>query len=326
VTVAGEITGAVTAWLAGLDPAQRASATFAFDDPERFVWAFTPEPPRRGLMLGEMDAAQRQAAMAIVDASLGERASAEVATIMALETTLGELERATGRHGWERRDPDRYWFAVFGDPAGEGRWSWRVGGHHVAVHLTISGGGGVGSTPSFLGANPAVVPSGPTAGARALPGEEALARDLLDALTPGEREIAIVDPVAPPEILSGNGARATLEGIPVGIRHDELGPAGRAGLEALVRHFVDRSRPEVAETDWARLLGDGLGELTFAWAGPDVPGHGHYYAVRGPTLLIEYDNTQNGANHIHAVRRDLVNDWGEDPLLAHYRAGHAEGA
>ena len=52
------------------------------------------------------------------------------------------------------------------------------------------------------------------------------------------------------------------------------------------------------------------------------PGRGHYYAVRGPSFLLEYDNTQNGANHIHAVWRDLETEWGGDALTTHYRAAH----
>ncbi len=325
MTAVAAISEAVGRWLASLDADQRAAATYGFDDPERFVWAFTPDPPRRGLMLRDMSVPQRQAAMAIVAASLGERASGEVATIMALETTLGDLEREVGRPGWERRDPDRYWFAVFGDPAGDGPWSWRVGGHHVTVHLTMADGKVVGSVPSFLGANPAVIPSGPQAGGRALTGEETLARALLAELTAEQRRIAVIDPVAPPEILSGNGRRAEVRGVPAGIRHDELDPAGRTALERLIRHYVDRSCADVAGADWSRLADAGLGSITFAWAGPEAPGRGHYYAIHGPALLIEYDNTQNGANHIHAVRRDLTNDWGEDLLAAHYRTGHPSG-
>jgi Protein of unknown function (DUF3500) len=324
MSAASDIAHAVASWLGVLDDAQREAATFAFDEAERSVWAFTPDPPRRGLMLADMDAGQRRAAMAIVEAGLSARAAAEVATIMALETTLGAIERAAGRRGWERRDPDRYWFAVFGDPAGAAPWSWRVGGHHVAVHLTMSDDRVIGTAPSFLGANPAVIPSGPQVGDRALTGEETFARALLAELTPDQRRVAIVDPVAPPEIHSGNGARADVRGVPTGIRHGALDRAGQMALERLVRHYVDRSRPDLAEADWSRLE-DGLGALTFAWAGPDTPGRGHYYAIQGPTLLIEYDNTQNGANHIHAVRRDLVNDWGEDLLAAHYRTAHPAG-
>ncbi len=167
-----------------------------------------------------------------------------------------------------------------------------------------------------------MVPSGPTAGARALTGEERLARDLLATLTPEQRAIAVVDPTAPPDIRSGTGRRADLRGVPVGIRQDDLDPPGRAALEALVRHYLDRARADVANVAWERIVDAGLGAVAFAWAGPDAPGRGHYYAVRGPRTLIEYDNTQNGANHIHAVWRDLTNDWGDDVLAAHYERGH----
>jgi hypothetical protein len=326
---ADELARAVSAWLDGLDAGQRSKATFPFGSAERFAWDYRPGE-RGGLALADMRLDQRAAAMAVVAAAMSARGADEVGAIIALETILGELERGVGRSGWTRRDPERYWFAVFGEPGpGAGAWaeagapwSWRIGGHHVAIHLTVADGRIVGSAPSFLGANPAVVPRGPSAGARTLPGEEALARELVAGLSVEQRAIAIVDPVAPPDILSGNGARAEVAGIPVGIRHDDLGPPQQAGLERLVRHYLGRAREEVAAADWDRIANAGLAAITFAWAGPLEPGRGHYYAVRGPQFLIEYDNTQNDANHIHAVWRDLTNDWGEDLLAGHYRQGH----
>ena len=266
---------------------------------------------------------QRDAAMSIVRASLSTRGAAEVAAVMALETVLGELERRAGRPDWGRRDPERYWFAVFGEPDDTAPWSWRVGGHHVAVHLTLARGGVAGRAPSFLGANPAVVPDGPSAGARALTGEEALARRLLATLTPAARNLAIVDDTAPADILSGNGPRAHVAAIPTGIRHTDLDRPGRDALERLVRHYLGRVRPDLAARAWSGILDDGLDHVRFAWAGPAAVGHGHYYAVRGPGFLVEYDNTQDGANHIHAVWRDLANDWGEDLLAGHHAADHA---
>ena len=180
----------------------------------------------------------------------------------------------------------------------------------------------VGATPSFLGANPAVVPSGGLAGTRTLPGEEALARELLSALTPDERRVAVVDDRAPADILTGTGRQADVRSVPAGIRHADLGATPRTGLERLLRYYVDRVRAEVADAAWAGIADAGLGEVTFAWAGPETPGRGHYYAIRGPGFVVEYDNTQNGANHIHAVWRDLENDWGEDFLAAHLTAAH----
>jgi hypothetical protein len=322
---ASEITAAARAWLDSLDDGQRAAAQFPFDDAERFVWMYVPGP-RDGLALRDMTASQRAAASAIVGASMSARTAGEIAAIIALETVLGELEQTGGRSGWQRRDPELYWFAVFGSPGSAEPWSWRVGGHHVAIHVTVADGAVVGTTPSFLGANPAVVPGGPLAGTRTLPGEEALARDLLAELTAGERGAAIVDDHAPADILTGTGRLADVGSVPVGVRHADLGLSRQASLERLVRHYLDRVRSEVAAAAWQRILGDGLGDVTFAWAGSDTPGRGHYYAVRGPQFVIEYDNTQNGANHIHAVWRDLENDWGGDLLGEHLASAHATGS
>ena len=318
---ARDITAAARAWLEGLDDGQRAVATFPFASPERFVWMYVPGP-REGLAIRDLRPDQREAARAIVAASLSARAAGEVAAIIALETVLGELERSEGRLGGPRRDPELYWFAVFGDPETSEAWSWRVGGHHVVIHVTIAGDRVVGATPSFLGANPSIVPRGPLAGTATLPGEEALARDLLAALSPAERSVAIVDDTAPADILSGTGRLADVRSVPVGVRHADLGAAGRTALERLVRHYVDRVRPDVASEAWERSVAGALGDVTFAWAGSDVPGRGHYYAVCGPAFVIEYDNTQNGANHIHAVWRELANDWGEDLLARHLASSH----
>lgn len=321
MTPADEFARSVRAWLDGLDAGQRATATFPFASPERFAWDYRPGD-RGGLALADMRPAQRSAALAVVGAAMSARGAEEIAAIIALEAILWALERESGRSG-HSRDPEHYWWAVFGDPAAGGPWSWRIGGHHVAIQLTLADARIVGSAPSFLGANPAVVPSGPTPGARALTGEETLARALVAGLSSEQQAIAVVDPVAPPDILSGIGARADLTGIPNGIRHDDLTAPQQEGLERLIQHYLGRARDEVAAADWERIVDAGLAAVTFAWAGPLEPGRGHYYAVRGPQFLVEYDNTQNDANHVHAVWRDLTNDWGEDTLAGHYRQGHA---
>jgi len=322
--VVDALAGAARAWLATLDPVQRARATFPFDSPERMVWAYVPGN-REGLALADMRPGQRRAALQVVEVAMSPRGASEIRAIIALESILGDLERSSGRADWARRDPERYWFAVFGEPGRGSVWSWRIGGHHLAIHLTVAGDRVVGSAPCFLGANPATVPGGPSVGARAIEGEERLARALLTSLAPEQARVAIVDPLAPPDILSGSGPRADVRDIPRGIRHDALDGAQAARLEDLIRWYLERARPEIAAGEWARIAGAGLVEVTFAWAGSTAPGRGHYYAIRGPEFLVEYDNTQDGANHIHAVWRDLANDWGEDLLTSHYRTGHRPG-
>jgi plasmid stabilization system protein ParE len=312
------ISAAARRWLEGLDDRQRAEASFAFEDAERFSWHYVPGE-RKGVSLRQMTPAQRGLAFGIVDAAMSARGASELRSVVDLELILGEIE---GRSDY--RDPGRYWFAIFGEPGGDAAWSWRIGGHHVAIHGTLARGVVVGATPSFLGANPATVPSGPSAGRRAIDGEERLARELLASLTGSQRKVAVVDPSAPPDIVSGTGRRADPRDIPAGIRADALEAGQRQRLEDLIRHYVDRFEPATAEAAWRRIEAAGLDGVTFAWCGSDQPGRGHYYAVRSPALLIEYDNTQNGANHIHSVWREPANDWGEDLLAAHYRsAGRA---
>lgn len=270
--------------------------------------------------MADMTVEQRAAAQVTLDAALSARGATEVRSIIALEPILGELERRAGRGNWIRRDPGRYWFTIFGEAGGAAPWSWRIGGHHLALQLTMASDQVIASAPSFLGANPATVPDGPVAGHRAIDGEETLGRALLLSLSPAQRQVAVVDPDAPPDILSGTGRRAEIGDIASGIGYEQMDPSQRIGLERLVRHYLERAEARVAATEWERVRAAGLEALTFAWAGSAQPGRGHYYAIRGPSLLIEYDNTQDGANHIHAVWRDLTNDWGEDLLAAHYRA------
>jgi hypothetical protein len=321
---AAGLADALQAWLDSLDAGQRARATFPFESEERFAWDYRPGT-REGVSMADMTADQLSAAQRVLDSAMSERGAREVRAIIALEPVLGELEREAGRGNWIRRDPRRYWFAVFGEPSDKGAWSWRIGGHHVAIQLTVADGRVISSAPSFLGANPATVPSGPQAGQRAIDGEESLARGLLGSLSPAQRDIAVIDPIAPPDILSGTGRRADLHEVPTGIRYDQLERAQRHSFESLIRHYLERADPAIAAAEWDRVRAAGMDPVTFAWAGPDAPGQGHYYAIRGPNLLIEYDNTQDGANHIHAVWRDVANDWGEDLLAAHYQSGHRAG-
>ena len=110
---------------------------------------------------------------------------------------------------------------------------------------------------------------------------------------------------------------------PEGLGSQDMNAAQREILSALVETYVKRLPEAVAKAEWARLAAADRQAARFAWAGAEERGGPHYYRVLGPSFLAEYDNTQNDANHIHAVWRDLNNDFGEDILLRHYREGHA---
>ena len=109
---------------------------------------------------------------------------------------------------------------------------------------------------------------------------------------------------------------------PKGVRASALAPAQQELLRALLDVYIGRMPDAVAEEEAAKYRGEYLGELAFAWAGGVEPGQGHYYRVQGPRLLVEYDNTQRGANHVHTVWRDPDGDFGEDALLNHRVRSH----
>jgi hypothetical protein len=301
-------------FLDSLSDDQRAAATYDFDTDERFRWQYTPGS-RGGLALGDMDGAQRERAMALLESGLSARGAATARGIMQLEPVLRSIEQRDGREGWQRRDPDRYWFSVFGQPSEEQPWAWRVGGHHLCLHFTVLGDA-VSVTPLFFGANPARVPDGVLkshAGLRVLAAEEDLGRALLGALPSPQRTRAVVSEEAPSDILTRNAVRAEVAAVPTGVEYVALDPPARAAFDDLLDHYLGRvQQAPLPDRD----------VMTFAWAGSAEPGQGHYYAIRGSELLIEYDNTQNGANHIHTVWRDVRRDWGEDLLADHYRHAH----
>ncbi|NED95735.1 DUF3500 domain-containing protein [Phytoactinopolyspora alkaliphila] len=316
---AGRMSAAARSLLDSLSPAQRAQAWAPFDVEDRREFMYVPGP-RPGLGLWEMNADQQGHAMRLLATGLSERGLATAQAIMGLEEILAGIERAAGKGAWQRRDPGYYWFRVLGEPGGMDPWTWKVGGHHLAVHMTVVGDR-IAGAPQFFGANPARVPDGhPKAGTRTLPEEEDLARALVADLTPGQWEVAVRPAPVPQDIITRDDPVADVGGIPSGLMYNDMGAGPRDTLARLIRCYLGRVVPDAADAAWAEIEAAGLDRVAFTWAGHTDPGNGHYYAVLGPTFLLEYDNTQNDANHVHTVWRDLRNDWGEDLLAMHYAA------
>jgi hypothetical protein len=312
---------AASEFLSALTPQQRAKATFDFESDERENWHFIPRP-RQGLSRGDMSAPQLEAADHLVATGLSERGHDKANAIVRHETILGEAERRVGETRFQRSS-DLYYASVFGDPDNTERpWGWRFEGHHVSLNFTMVDGETVSVTPSFFGANPAEVKQGPSNGLRILSDEEDLARSLLTSLRPDLRRKAIVYPTAPAEILTRASRRVNVD-TPAGLAADLMSSDQRDTLMSLVRVFVERKTDEVASQQLGRIGADGIGNIHFAWAGSEHRGQGHYYRLHGPGLFVEYDNTQNGANHVHAVWRDTACDFGADVLAEHYREHHS---
>jgi hypothetical protein len=310
---AAELVRAANEFLASLSAEQRAKTVFAFADAERLNWHFIPRE-RRGLPLKEMSPAQRTLARRLLEAGLGQRGYLKANTIMELELVLREMGGNP-----TVRDPERYYFSIFGTP-GQQPWGWRAEGHHLSLNFTIAHDTIVATAPAFFGANPAEVRTGTRKGLRALAAEEDLARELVTSLDAAQRTAAIIATEAPRDIITGNTAQVDPLS-PVGIPITQLRANQSALLLRLLDEYLARMTPELARARRARLEQTDFARVAFAWAGSIERGAPHYYRIQGPTFLIEYDNTQNDANHIHSVWRDFASDFGRDLLREHYRSG-----
>jgi len=292
---------AVTDFTDSLDKAQQKKLSFEFDE------------ERQGLSLKQMKPHQRHLGMALIQSALSHRGFATTMKIMALEQVLHEME-----NGAAKRDPSNYNFFVFGTPTADKTWGWRIEGHHLSISFTIVEGRTVVTTPAFFGSNPGEVPDGVTmAGIRALGEEEDLGRSLVKQLSVEQKKVAILEGKAPRDVINGPG-RAAKPVTPNGISAGAMTKAQQKILGELISTYLGKFRTELADADWKRIKDAGFDKIHFAWAGPIQPGKPHYYRVQGPTFILEYDNVQNKANHVHAVWRDFKNDFGEDLLKKHY--------
>ncbi len=311
------MTESANRFLAALSPEQKAKATFSFEDAERVNWFFVPIE-RKGLPLREMSPFQRHLASALLSAGLSQTGYIKAVTIMSLEDVLRIMEKDSG----ERRNPEKYYFSIFGTPSDTGTWGYRVEGHHISQNYTIVNGQVV-DAPSFFGDNPAEVREGPRAGLRVLANEEDLGRAVVASLDAGQKKTAIVDEKAPGEILTSNSREAALKGQASGLSAARMTPAQFAKLTAVLDEYANNMPEQVAQARQEQIKKAGK-NIFFAWAGGQKRGDPHYYRIQTAAFLIEFDNTQNGANHSHTVWRDFTGDFGGDLLKAHYQASHKQ--
>jgi hypothetical protein len=316
---AEQMAAAASKLLASLKPEQAAKAKFEFKNDVRLDWHYIPKE-RKGIPLKDLSTDQQQLALDLLATGLSAQGMGTARTIMSLEPVLAEQEGAGRRFP---RDPALYHVFIFGQPDPKGTWGWRFEGHHLSANFTIVNGEFFASTPSFFGSNPAEIRQGPRKGLRALDGEEDLGRQLVKSLTDDQRKTAVLSAEAPKEILT-EAKRKVQPLDATGITAAQLEPAQRATLLRLIQRYVQRVRPELASADLAKIEKAGFQKIQFAWLGGLEKGEGHYYRVQGPTFLLEYDNTQNNNNHVHAVWRDFDGDFGEDILKKHYDEAHAK--
>ncbi|MDP3073168.1 MAG: DUF3500 domain-containing protein [Opitutaceae bacterium] len=316
--VPAEMMAAAQHFLGSLAAGHKKQAIYPLTDAERENWNFVPLE-RKGVSFRDTSTTSQALGIALLRTGLSHTGTAQAQAIMQLELFLKELEKDTVG----RRDPANYLVTIFGEPAADKSWGWRFEGHHLSFNFTIVDGKHVFYAPSFMGTNPAEVRSGPRKGERVLAAEEDLGLALINSLDADQRKIAIFAEKALTEIVTTNKKRVDPL-APVGIAATQLKPAQREQLIALLKHYLARARPELAEETFAKISAAGLDKLTFAWAGGLDRSKQTYYRIQGPTFLIEFDNSQGNGNHIHTTYREFKGDFGHDLLADHYAKAHAK--
>ncbi|OKK24021.1 hypothetical protein AMK09_09540 [Streptomyces sp. CB02488] len=334
----------------GLTAEQRAKVLLPSTDPNRTHWNFLPESGRHGLALGELDRHQEVLAHRLIAESMSIPAYARVIQVMANEHVLREINLPVFGHiAATFRDARGYFLTFFGQPQPDTTWGWRLVGHHLSVNVTVVDGDLVNATPFLLGAEPARF--GPF---RILGEEEDAGFVLLDGLTDAQRGEAIIHSKPPADFVTrtvetigeveypayhGVGRRdamitdvdrkalAYFRAHPRGVRVGDLSTAQRTHFDELLALFVERARPGLVGFEMDRIAAaGGVEELRFAWAGGTSVHQPHYFRIQGPVTLVEFDNAEDNANHVHSVWRDPSNDFGADLLMQHHLAHDHTGS
>ena len=319
-TNAQDPVSAANKFINALDKDQKGRTLFPFDIDERFNFHFFPKN-RKGISLDKLTTSQKELAFDLLKTCMSDQGAKKTKDIVELEGVLRDVEGRPGDDSY--RDPGKYYITIFGIPGNNTIWGWRFEGHHLSLNFSTKNNQLVAGTPGFYGANPAVVQSGPNKGMQVLKEETEMGYALLQSFSQDQLKKVIFNDDAPADIITFVDRKASIERR-VGISYAQMNDQQKQLLLQLIRVYVNRYTKSFADNMLKEIQTAGLDELWFGWAGDTKQGigHPHYYRIHGPTIIIEYDNTQGRGNHIHSVLRDLQNDFGGDVLLQHYRESH----
>jgi hypothetical protein len=309
--VTPRIVSAANAFLATLDQKQRQSVLFAFDDAaQRVRWSNLPTSmvKRAGLSMGELTAAQRSAALALLSSTLSQRGFEKVRQIMEADETLKHNEGNNPMFG-----ESLYYISILGTPSVREPWMLQWGGHHLGLNITIAGERGV-LTPTLTGAQPSLYTiNGKTM--RPLGQESDKAIALLKALDETQQKQAILSYRLADLVLGPGKDGKTIQ--PEGLKASAMNDRQRAMLLDVIGEWAGIVHEGAAAARMDELKAE-INETWFAWSGPtDVtPGNNiaAYYRIQGPHLVIEYAPQKMGGDaslHVHTMYRDPTNDYGK---------------
>ena len=310
---------AASALLASLDDRGREAMTFDFDDAERRNWQAAPMGDA-GVKLGDMTDTQREKVRDLLKSALSEEGLKTVDGVIVLEGILVAMEAERGRPSRFHGD-ERYFISIYGNPESSDPWGWRMEGHHLSITFTCVNDTWTAHGPIFVGSQPARVRGGEHDGFRLLGGKDDNVRAFLAGLNDEQRAAAVLGGRLPGNIILLPG-RDDGFAEPAGVIGTDLSEAQRAELFTILKDWAKWLRVDLAEAEIKRME-QGLGQMRFAWMGDTGEDDPHYWRIVGPHFAIEYVAPERDPDHVHAIWRDLENDFGGDLLRKHLEEHHS---
>ncbi len=295
-----------------LTSSQKKKAVLELDDDNRTRWHYFPSTfyKREGITLKELSADQKKKLHALLNSYLSNKGYQKTLDVIEAEKILYRLSNNSNS-----RNPELYSVAFYGLPSKNTPWGWSFEGHHISLNFTMNGDE-MTHVPRFYGANPAK-----TSKKIFLKNEEAMAYKLLNSLSKEQLVKAIFSKRALPDIITRNNSKVDPM-KPKGIAASELTEQQQLLLFELINEYISSAPEKFAKLRMQKLKSEHLNTLYFGWAGSTTVNKPHYYCIQGSSFLIELDNTQNNANHIHSVWRDFDGDFGRNLLKEHYEQAH----
>jgi hypothetical protein len=303
----------VNQFISSLTAPQKAKIVQDFNADTREKWHFLPwsSYERQGLPLKVLRPDQKELVHRLLQSSLSDTGYKQTTEIIGLEKVL-----AASSGDPVYRDPERYYISIYGDPAREDVWMWTFEGHHVSLHFTTVADQ-VSYAPRFFGSNPGRIMEGERKGFSPLVNEEDMGLQLINMLSSDQQKIAIFNEKAYNDVISFN--KSAVEKLaPEGILVSNLNATQKKLVMDIIYEYVSTIPADQAMEKISSIRKEEMNEMRFAWAGATTLGKAHYYRIQAKTFMIEFDNSQNNANHIHSVWRDFDGDFGRDLLKEHY--------
>ncbi|SHH24454.1 Protein of unknown function [Chryseolinea serpens] len=326
------IVAATNNFLKTLNPEELKATQFSFTDSLRIKWSNFPVGmvPRAGIRYGTLGDQSRVAFHDMLSTFLSSQGYLKVTGIMQLDDILnilsqqafdqgkmsaGQLKNILEKLGWGY---DNYFISIWGTPNEKEPWGFSLGGHHMALSLTMRGKD-ISFTPMFVGTDPAQIQTAKYAGWRVLSKEEDYGFLLLGFLSKAQKAKAILTQATPKDIITNPESSQRITTYS-GIAAKEFNADQLEVFKILIQEYLHNFEHDVAHGLYDKIVKTGFDKVYFAWIGGEQRHTPHYYIINGPDFLIEYDNVgfQNDGNHIHAILRQKDNDFGSDILKDHY--------